>query len=243
MDRRKVLLIVAALIAALGTAVVFFYVRGADSRANLKFSGKQVLVANAAISPGESLKVAKSTGKIETKTVTAGSLVPGYVTDLAAIPDVDVALTTIYPGEQILRNKFGTSSSGDSTLGIPKKQLAVSLNLGDPDRVAGFVNPGAQVAIFTTDSATDSTQVLLSKVTVLGVGTTTVVATTKTDASGAQTTEQLPRTLMTLALDQGDAQKVIYASHVKNIVVSFALLTDTSQIAKVASTTAGNLYK
>ena len=103
MDRRKVLLIVAALIAALGTAVVFLYVRGADSRANLKFAGKQVLVASAAISPGESLKVAKSSGKIETKTVTAGSLVPGYVTDLAAIPDENVALTTIYPGEQILR--------------------------------------------------------------------------------------------------------------------------------------------
>jgi pilus assembly protein CpaB len=243
MDRRKVLLIVAALIAALGTAVVFLYVRGADSRANLKFAGKQVLVANAAINPGETLKVAKSSGKIETKTVTAGSLVPGYVTDLAAIPDENVALTTIYPGEQILRGKFGASSSGDSALGIPTKQLAVSLNLGDPDRVAGFVNPGDEVAIFTTDSQTSATQLLLGKVTVLGVGTTTVVATTKTDANGAQTTEQLPRTLMTLAVNQVDAQKVIYASHVKNIVVSFALLTDSSQIAKIASTTAGNLYK
>src|SRR4029079_14759035 len=243
MDRRKVLLIVAALIAALGTAVVFLYVRGADSRANLKFAGKQVLVANAAINAGETLKVAKSSGKIETKIVTAGSLVPGYVTDLAAIPDENVALTTIYPGEQILRGKFGASSSGDSSLVIPTKQLAVSLNLIDPDRVAGFVNPGAKVAIFITDQTTGSTQLLLSKVTVLGVGTTTSISTTKTDASGAQTTEQLPRTLMTLALDQSDAQKIIYASHAKDIVVSFALLTDSSQIAKMASTTAGNLYK
>jgi pilus assembly protein CpaB len=72
MDRRKVLLIVAALIAALGTAVVFLYVRGADSRANLKFAGKQVLVASAAISPGETLKVAKSAGKIETKRPSRG---------------------------------------------------------------------------------------------------------------------------------------------------------------------------
>ncbi len=245
MDRRKVLLIVAALIAALGTAVVFLYVRGADSRANLKFAGKQVLVASAAISPGESLKVAKSSGKIETKTVTAGSLVPGYVTDLAAIPDENVALTTIYPGEQILRGKFGSSSAGDSTLGIPTKQLAVSLNLTDPDRVAGFVNPGAKVAIFTTDEGTGSTQLLLPNVTVLGVGTTTSVSTTKTDANGAQTTEQLPRTLMTLALDQKDAQKVIYATHRESprIVVSFALLTDSSRIANIAATTAGNLYK
>src|SRR4029079_1807416 len=126
MDRRKVLLIVAALIAALGTAVVFLYVRGADSRANLNFAGKQVLVASAAISPGETLKVAKSSGKIETRTVTAGSLVPGYVADLAAIPDESVALTTIYPGEQILRGKFGSSASDSSALTIPKRKLAVS---------------------------------------------------------------------------------------------------------------------
>ena len=99
------------------------------------------------------------------------------------------------------------------------------------------------MAIFTTDEGEGSTQLLLPKVTVLGVGTTTSVSTTKTDANGAQTTEQLPRTLMTLALDQKDAQKVIYASHVSDYVVSFALLTDSSQIAKIAGTTAGNLYK
>ncbi len=243
MDRRKVLLIVAALIAALGTAVVFLYVRGADSRANLKFAGKQVLVANAAISQGETLKVAKSSGKIETKTVTAGSLVPGYVTDLEAIPDENVALTTIYPGEQILRGKFGASAGDSSALTIPNKKLAVSLNLADPDRVAGFVNPGAQVAIFTTSSSTNSTQLLLPKVNVIGVGTTSVVATTKTSASGAQTTEQLPRTLMTLALDQVDAQKIIYASHTSDVTVTFALITNTSQVAKISATSAGNLYK
>jgi pilus assembly protein CpaB len=107
MDRRKVLLIVAALIAALGTAVVFLYVRGADSRANLKFAGKQVLVASSCDQPGRESQGRQELGQDRGKTVTAGSLVPGYVTDLAAIPDENVALTTIYPGEQILRGKFG----------------------------------------------------------------------------------------------------------------------------------------
>jgi pilus assembly protein CpaB len=243
MDRRKILLIVAAVIAALGTAVVFLYVRGADNRANLKFAGKQVLVANAAIDPGESLKTAKAAGKFETKTVTAGSLVPGFVTDLAAIPDSDVALTTIYPGEQILRNKFGASGAGASSgLQIPAKQLAVSVNLGDPDRVAGFVNPGDKVAIFLTDSVTGKTRLLLSNVTVIGVGTTTVVATTTKDPTGAQTTEQLPRTLMTLALNQSDSEKMIFASHIKTYIVTFALRSTTSEVAKTAGTTAATLY-
>ena len=58
-----------------------------------------------------------------------------------------MALTTIYPGEQILRNKFGTDLGvGESRLSIPKDKIAVSVNLSDPDRVAGFVNPGDHVA-------------------------------------------------------------------------------------------------
>lgn len=241
MDRRKVLLIVAALIAALGTAVVFLYVRGADSRANLKFSGKQVLVANAAIPSGESLKLAKSSGKIETKTVTSGSLVPGYVTDLAAIPDSNVALTTIYPGEQILRNKFGTTSASASALTIPKDKIAVSVNLTDPQRVAGFVNPGDHVAVFLTNEI--GTRLLLPNADVIAVGTTTVVSTTTTSKSGAQTTEQLPRTLFTLSVTQQDAEKLIFPSETQQWKLTFALRAQTSQVAKTGGTTAANLFK
>ena len=69
------------------------------------------------------------------------------------------------------------------------------MNLTDPARVAGFVNPGSNVAIFvggTTQYVATSpdqelppdlpfTQLLLGKVLVLGVGSTTPVSTTKTD--------------------------------------------------------------
>ena len=45
MDRRKVLLLVAAVIAALGTLLVFLYVRGADNRADKRYHAVQVLKA------------------------------------------------------------------------------------------------------------------------------------------------------------------------------------------------------
>ena len=35
-------------------------------------------------------------------------------------------------------------------LTIPKGKIAISVNLSDPARVAGFVNPGDKVAIFLT---------------------------------------------------------------------------------------------
>ncbi len=244
MDRRKVLLIVAALVAALGTAVVFLYVRGANGRADQKFAAKQVLVASTAISPGETLAAAQSSGKIATKSVTDGSLVPGYVTDLSAITPSDVALTTIYPGEQILASKFGTSASG-SALTIPKTQIAISVNLADPDRVAGFLNPGDKVAIFATSSAagTGGTKVLLPDITVIAVGTTTVVSTTTTDTTGAQTTEQLPRTLLTLAVNQTDAEKLIFASRGSGYQLTFGLRTTTSQVAAGNGVNTASLFK
>ena len=76
---------------------------------------------------------------------------------------------------------------------------------------------------------------LLDRVTVLGVGSTTPVTTTTTAEDGTQQTEQLPRTLLTLALSQEDAQKVILAS--KTLDVTFALLTKDSTVSADAPTT------
>ena len=104
--------------------------------------------------------------------------------------------------------------------------MAISVNLTDPDRVAGFVNPGSEVAIFVTgdlgrgatgadgrgDRPARAPSCSSQRVTVLGVGSTTPVTTTTTAEDGTQQTEQLPRTLLTLALSQEEAQKVILAS-------------------------------
>jgi pilus assembly protein CpaB len=129
--------------------------------------------------------------------------------------------------------------------------MAISVNLTDPARVAGFVNPGAEVAVFVSaePEASDGTstvklpkftRLLLPRVQVIGVGTTTVVSTTTTDESGEQTTEELPRTLLTLAVDQDEAEKIIYAA--KNGEVAFGLLTDDSDVKAGAGVTAANIF-
>ncbi len=65
MDRRKLLLVVAAVIAVLGVALVFVYAKGADTRAAEKFDTVEVLVANKKINPGESFDDALESGKFE----------------------------------------------------------------------------------------------------------------------------------------------------------------------------------
>lgn len=242
MVRRKVLLIGAVLAAALGAALVFVYVQGADARAESQYDVVDVLRATAVIPAGESIETASQSGKLALQKVPRAQVMPDALTSIDPLSG-QVALTTIYPGEQIITDKFGGQAAAPTALQIPKGMLAVSVNLTDPARVAGFVNPGSEVAIFlngTDASSKPFTRVLLDRVTVLGVGSTTPVSTTTTDTSGQQTTEQLPRTLMTLAVDQEDAQRVLFASG--NGELAFGLLTKDSSIQPDPGVDADTLF-
>ncbi len=252
MGRRTVLLIVAMVVAALGSSLVFLYVQNADARASEKYDMVQVLKSVAVINPGETLGDAQQAGKIEMGKVTSGDALAGALTSTTDMSN-KVALSTIFPGEQIISGKFGEPGE-QKVLTIPDGKLAISVNLTDPARVAGFVQPGAEVAIFlsaepesidlntgVTKKLPEFTRLLLPRVQVIGVGTTTVIPTTKTDEAGQQTTEQLPRTLMTLAVDQDEAERIIYAA--KNGEVAFGLLTDKSTVKSGPGVTATDMFK
>jgi len=250
MDRRRILLVVAVLVAAVGSALVFLYTKGADTRAEERFDTVEVLEATAVIAPGETFEDAQAAGKLALEAVSKDALLDGYQTTADSLTGT-VSLGTIYPGEQIISAKWGTSATVTSTLQIPDTNMAVSVNLTDPARVAGFVNPGSEVAVFWTgalgvagvDGAapTTMTKILLTRVTVLGVGSTTPVSTTTTDETGASTTEQLPRTLLTLSLTQAQAQKVLLG--VSTGELAFGLLTDLSASTDTPETTADSLFK
>lgn len=248
MGRRTVLLIVAALIAALGTSMVFLYVRGADNRAQASQDPVEVLKAIEVINPGETLQAAQAAGKIELGPVPTDQVLPGAVNTTSTIGD-KVALSTIYPNEQIISAKFG--SPGDQkVLTIPDGQVAMSVNLTDTGRVAGFVEPGAEIAIFVSmageataggDGGEDFVRLLLTRVPVIAVGATTVIPKTTTDAEGAQTTEQLPRTLLTLAVNQDETERIVFAAGHGEL--TFALLTEKSAVNTGPGTTADDLFR
>lgn len=244
MDRRRVLLVVAAIIAALGTLLVFLYVRGADDRANEKFHAVKVLKAVKQIDVGETVAAAQAAGKIEESSVGEGERLPDALDSLAAISG-QIAQTNIYVGEQIVASKFGLSPAVSNALTVPDGKIAVSINLTDTARVAGFVNPGDSVAIFMNSAGGAGlgsfTRLLLGDIEVIAVGTTTVVATTTTDATGAQTTEQLPRTLFTLGVTQAQAQKIMFASG--NGELAFAKLGKDAKLTPDAGANADNLFK
>jgi pilus assembly protein CpaB len=244
MDRRKILLVVAVVVALLGTALVYLYVRGADARANERFDTVNVLRAVAPIEAGETIDDAAAAGKLALEPVAQDYLLPNYQTSVEALSG-SVATVRILPGEQIVSDKFGSEvAGGTGGLLIPKGMIAISVSLTDTGRVAGFINPGSQVAIFlngTTPEGQQFSRLLLPEVQVIGVGSTTTTQTTTTTAEGTQTTEQLPRTLMTLALEQADAERVLLSQTTGEL--AFAVLTGESNVNPGPGVTAANLFR
>ena len=237
MDRRKALLLVAAVIAAVGTLLVFLYVRGADTRADQRYDAVQVLRVVKPIAAGETVEAAQSAGKIESGSVSKKDLLPDALTGTEPIAG-KIATSNMFPGEQLISSKFGATGS-TSGLAIPKGKIAISINLSDPSRVAGFVNPGDKVAIFLTGSG--SARLLLPSITVIGAGTTTVTTTTTTDPTGAQSTEQLPKTLLTLGVAQPEAEKILLGQKVGEL--AFGLLNEESQVAPSQGANSQNLFR
>ncbi|MBA3266177.1 MAG: Flp pilus assembly protein CpaB [Nocardioidaceae bacterium] len=247
MKRKGVLLVVAVVIAAVGASLVLLYVNGLAGAAKANESLVKVLAATEVIEPGQTAEQAQAEGKLALTEIPQSSVVKGALTSVETIGD-KVALSTIYPGEQILAAKFGTTAASKQTLTIPKGQLAVSLELSDPARVAGFVTPGSHVVIFVSSAvtATDTTaesnftRILVPNVEVIGVGETTVLSAASDKADDAST-EEVPKTILTVALDQADAERVIFASGTGGL--TFGLLAEGTKITPGKGVTSADLLK
>lgn len=216
MGRRTVLLVAAFLVAALGTVLVFLYVSRVDDRALKDQQPKVILVVKKYVAQGTSVEDAEKAGAFDSKKVASASIADGALSDLAAVKG-QFTLAPLFPGEQVLAAKFGAAAD-TSDLTLPKGLLAISVQLTDPARVAGFVEPGSEVVIFasetidpqTKDAKTfDTALVLEPRVKVLAVGPTTV--TRSNDTTGTTNKEALPRTILTLAVSQLQAQRIILA--------------------------------
>lgn len=227
MARRSVLLALAIITALVGTLLIVLYVQGIDSRATEGQELVEVLVAKDVVNAGESVAAAEEAGKFEKSEVRREDLVPGALSSSTSVTGL-VATGSIYPGEQLIADKFG--STGDTeTLVVPDDKLAVSVELTDPERVAGFVNPGSEVAVFVTVTDPKAyTRVLLTRVTVIGVGQTTSTSRTITDETGAQTVEEVPKTILTLSLTQKETEKFVWADRFGEL--NFALLSDKTKV-------------
>lgn len=242
MGRRTAMLVAAIVVAALGTTLVFMYANRAEDAALAGQQPVEVLVATAGIAAGTTGSSLSTEARVELKKLPAAAVPANAISDLTPVAAL-VTTTSIFPGQVILRPMFGTQQETSGGLTLPKGTMGVAVKLGDPERVAGFVKPGSDVAIFVTtapatvsgqDEAAVSTSLLLERVRVIAVGPTTI-STTSTTAEGETNTEEIPMAILTLALTQAQAQQVILANATSQM--HFALLDKESQVNDAAKAT------
>ena len=212
---------------------MWWYAQGADERAMAGLEAVDVFVATGDIPAGTSLGSAVAAQMLAIQQVPKRLAPTGASVEVDATNSINVALNDIHTGELVLLTRFAPAQEVSAGLSIPNGNVAVTISLGDPQRVASFVHVGSQVAIFLTypvkegDSSnaptaagnSKATRLLLRKVLVLGVG-----AATGATAQSAQ----LPSALLTVALTQPDAERIIQAQSVGSLYM--ALMNDQSSV-------------
>lgn len=211
MNRRLITIVVAVALAGLGSLMVYGYVHGADERALRGQRAVNVLVAAKAIPAGTAITRLVADGYAVTRKFPASS-VPDDV--LSRIEDVDSDMVTgspVRPGE-LIRKPLLVPRGSSQTFTVPEGKIALTVELTDPQRVAGHVVAGSKVAVFLTRRILDSngrprgelteTRLLMSGIDVLWVGPA------PKDKSVAKTQGT---SLVTLAVTQRQAEKLVWS--------------------------------
>lgn len=236
MARRTILFAVAIIVALLATVSLYAYVSSVNNRAIADAQPVQVLVAKKLIPAGTSAQDASQQGLLTLMSVPRKAVPDGALSNIAPISGL-VAISDIYPGEMLLRVKFSQRQATGELI-IPGDKLAIAVELGDPERVAGFVVPGSDVAIFDTYQAPtaagqqsgglETTGLLLARVPVIAVGPTTLRPSSAAagKGSGSANAQPVSSTILTLAVTAKEAEKLVHAAQTGKLY--FGLLSAQS---------------
>jgi pilus assembly protein CpaB len=243
MTRRIIGVLLAIILAVVGTAAVLFYVHSVRGSVASGQRAVKVLVAADRIPAGTTGEHLRDRNLVQQITVPASS-VPADA--LAAIPtDLNDLVVTadVQPSQLIMRGMFGQPTTLSGGLTIPEGKVAVTVQVGIPQQVAGYVRPGSQIAIFdtfntgntgsSTNNTAKTTRVLLPRVEVIATGAFFTDGSTSSDQQSGEvgTTGQRAggqTMVVTVAVTQPEAERLIQATATGALY--YALLTDSSDV-------------
>jgi pilus assembly protein CpaB len=255
LTRRILTIVLAIVLAVIGTGAVLIYAKGADQRAISGQKAVTVLVATQQIPAGTIARTALADGMLSRQKLPASSVPADAVRTLTADLKSLVASANIAPGELLLRPMLVTAVASTSGVPIPSGMMAVTIALCVPEAVARYVYPGSQVALFDTfitsgsisaqwtcgsksiqgnDKTKIVTRIVLPRVKVLSVTEAAAtqsagqVTSTAFGQSSSGSTDQATQNqvLVTLAVNQNDAERVINLA--ESGLPYLALLTKSS---------------
>lgn len=153
-NRRTLLAAAAILLAAVAGLGVYFYVSGADDRAQNKIQTVNAYVAVRDIPKGTPGSVAIAQGLIAPARTLRGSVPPAAVTDSSTL-DGKIAVATIQARQFITDASFvapAEGGGGSLAAAIGSKELvAVTISFDAARAVANQIAPGDRVDLITSD--------------------------------------------------------------------------------------------
>ena len=252
MKRRLLIIVLALILAAVGTSGVLAYVQGANARAIAGMKAVSVLVAQKKITSGTTAGSALHSGLLASQTLPASSVPANALSAITGDMASLVLSADLQPGQLLLRPMLVTAAQTTSGLAIPPGMMALTLSFCLPEVVAGAVQPGSQVAVFDTvgfntgspisaapgcagahtqTGGTIKTRVVLQRAEVLSVGTapaggTASTSTTSALSGSSSTSSGQTGSLVTLAVTQAQAEQLIQMTETG--LPYLALLTTSS---------------
>ncbi len=198
---RKVLLIVASLTLVIAGATL--YLSMTKSNANATSGAVTVFVAAGDLGPGTKGSTLTES-QVQRVPVASNLAPPNALTNLAQIAELQTTVP-VFKGQILMDRMFGiTAATGG--LSIPPGTNAITLELSDPGRVAGFVQPRSKVVVYEIATPTSPGKVILKEAPVIAVGPTT---TSGKGGDGIVSNKSVPTVLITFALSPVDSVKVI----------------------------------
>jgi pilus assembly protein CpaB len=259
LTRRILTIILAIVLAVVATGAVLLYVKGADQRALNGQKPVTVLVANQQVPAGIKAGTALAEGMLGRQKLPAAAVPTDAVR--AITPDLkSLVLSADLPsGQLLLKPMLVTALAAHTGLTIPAGMVALSLQFCLPRDVAGYVQPGSEVAVFNTfvfvkqgsspptrscDGVNASqgvtavhTRLVLPKVKVLAVGPaaqaqgTTSPTATSTSFSQSASTSQSSNTIIMLVTVAANQADAERLIHLDEVEVPYlALVTPSSNV-------------
>jgi pilus assembly protein CpaB len=249
MKRRLLIIVLALILAVVGTTGVLAYIKKANARALAGMKPVSVLVAQRKIASGTSPTVALHDGSLASENLPASSVPANAMSSVPAALSPLVLSAALQPGQLLLRQMLVAPATLTSGLAIPPGLMAVTIDFCLPEVVAGALHPGSYVAVFDTISSAQvsgqpgcsgahvqvsgstQTRMVLTKVLVLSVGTSSPGATgapaTTTLSGSSSSSSSGTGTVVTVAVSQANAERLIQLTEAG--MPYLALLSPTSR--------------
>lgn len=229
--RRTIAFLLALMLALVASISIVSYLRGIETAAAEENEAVIGFVATGEIEAGTLIDSAIQQGMVEERAVPRSLLAPGAVTDLTQVQGRIVS-AAILPGDQLVTGRFAAPGESVQVLAVPEGHQAISVEVGVPPGVAGYVKEGDHVSLIaylsvptededetvtttdpesgtsTTEQATEQrAQYVLQDVEVLAVGQ----RTTQTEPAEGEAPQPVTSVLATFAVTADEAERLVYA--------------------------------